>query len=126
MLKRKYSRKRELILDKIKSSACHPTADWLFTELRNDNHDISLDTIYRNLRLFKDEGIITSLGIINGQEHFETTDIWHGHFICKTCNIVKDIDLDNITNSFTNVANIQAAQVDKVDLTVHGICDDCM
>ena len=124
---RKYSRKRQAILDKISTANCHATADWLFQELRSEFTDLSLDTVYRNLRLFKQDGTIESIGTVNGQEHFELKAHDHGHFICKVCHRVEDIDLDHEMLSYLHASkHMRAMQVDKVDLTLHGTCEACL
>lgn len=124
---RKHSRKRQAILDKIARSNCHATADWLYQELRAEFSDISLDTVYRNLRLFKQDGTIVSIGTVNGQEHFEMKAHDHGHFICRVCHKVEDIDLDpEMQNYLRATKQMNSIQIDQVDLTLHGTCKACL
>ena len=67
MKRENFSRKREAILQKIRGSHIHPTAEWVYQELKNEYPDLSLGTVYRNLTRFKEDGTIRSLGVINGQ-----------------------------------------------------------
>ena len=46
---RKYSRKHEAVLQCLRSTTTHPSADWVFQQLRNDFPEMSLGTVYRNL-----------------------------------------------------------------------------
>ena len=123
---KKYSRKREAILEAIQYAEGHPTAAWLYQTLKPQFPDLSLDTIYRNLRLFKEEGLIVSLGSLNGQEHFEFNDQHHGHFICRVCQCMIDIPIsEGISQQLSSVQELKGLQIEKLDLTIHGLCPSC-
>ena len=62
----KKSRKRDAILACVCSTDTHPTAEWVYTQLKPDIPDLSLGTVYRNLAMFRREGIIGSAGVVNG------------------------------------------------------------
>lgn len=63
-----YSRKREAILSAICSTDIHPTADWIYQKLKPIYPDLSLGTVYRNIARFKEDGLIISVGVVEGQE----------------------------------------------------------
>ena len=52
----RYSRKRELVLDAVRSSCVHPTAEMVYQSLKADHPDLSLGTVYRNLDVYKRQG----------------------------------------------------------------------
>ena len=79
---RKHSRKRDAILAKLCQTTAHPSAVWIFEELRKDIPDLSLGTVYRNLSVFKEEGLVVSVGTVNGQERYDANTAEHTHFIC--------------------------------------------
>lgn len=91
---RNYSKKREAILEKLQSTTSHPTAEWIYHELKTDFPKISLATVYRNLKQFRDDGEILSLGQVQGKERFDATTSRHDHFICETCAVIIDIPVD--------------------------------
>ena len=126
MRPRNYSRKREAILAKIRSTKIHPTADWVFQELRGEHPDLSLATVYRNIALFREEGSVVSVGTVNGQERFDGSVHPHGHFVCRQCQAVIDIGTPTDQPGITDyLENTQKFQVDRVDLTAHGLCETC-
>ena len=88
-----YSKKREGILKKVLGTKCHPTANWVYESLKLDYPNLSLATVYRNLKLFKTEGRITAFIGIDNQEHFDENIEPHGHFICRQCKCIIDIPL---------------------------------
>ena len=67
---KKFSRKREAILTCLHGTTCHPTAEWVYQQLKPDFPDLSLGTVYRNLSLFRAEGQAISVGTFAGLEHF--------------------------------------------------------
>lgn len=64
MIVRKHSKKRDAILECVRSTKEHPTADWVYSQLKPSIPDLSLGTVYRNLASFKREGVISSVGAI--------------------------------------------------------------
>ena len=89
---RKHSRKRDAILECLRCTTSHPTAEWVYTQLKPTIPDLSLATVYRNLAMFKDEGMIDSVGVYNGLERFDFRTDPHAHFICRICGAVSDIN----------------------------------
>ena len=57
---RKHSRKRDAILSCVRGTTCHPTAEWVYTQLKPEIPDLSLGTVYRNLAMFKQDGEIAA------------------------------------------------------------------
>ena len=87
----KFSRKREALYNALRATTVHPTAEWLYAALRPEYPDLSLGTVYRNLKKFCAEGKARSVGVINGQEHFDGDTSAHSHFVCDCCGRVLDI-----------------------------------
>ena len=61
-----YSRKRVGILEALKGTTVHPTAEWVYEKLKPVYPDLSLGTVYRNLKKFCSDDVIKSVGVING------------------------------------------------------------
>lgn len=125
--KQNYSRKREAILNAIKTTTIHPTAEWVYQTLKPDYPDLSLGTVYRNLSQFKNDGVIISVGTVNGQERFDGNTKPHTHFICSSCGSVIDIP-DEFVSLKTNddIAQKYHILVDSVDVQLHGLCSQCL
>ncbi len=125
---KKYSRKREAVLKKIRGTTAHPTADWVFEEVRKEIPDISLGTVYRNLSVFKDEGLIISVGVVGGQERFDANTKEHTHFICLGCGDV--LDIESVESKDDTSLNERVSQKNGLDvmfrqLTFYGKCKKC-
>ena len=126
MKRENFSRKREAILQKIRGSHIHPTAEWVYQELKNEYPDLSLGTVYRNLTRFKEDGTIRSLGVINGQEHFDGELNAHDHFLCVECGQILDLArpafLEEIIEHLEKTGNLV---VRSYDLLLRGTCPAC-
>lgn len=125
--KQNYSRKREAILHAVRGTKSHPTAEWVYRTLKPAYSDLSLGTVYRNLAQFKNDGVIKSLGVVNGQERYDGNTEPHTHFICSDCGAVIDIPGEFISEevSAAVVKNFHV-QVAFSEVLFHGICPDCL
>ena len=108
MAARKYSRQRELIKEFLMTRKDHPTADIIYQNVRNENPNISLGTVYRNLTLLAKDGEIRRLNVGDGTDHFDADTSPHYHFVCTECSSVIDLKMDSI-ESITAAAAILTA-----------------
>ncbi|MGN0453165.1 MAG: Fur family transcriptional regulator [Ruminococcus sp.] len=118
-----FSRKRQMILDTINSTKTHPSAKWIYDTLKEEIPDLSLGTVYRNLALFLNQGLITSVASVNGEERFDGDTSLHAHFVCNKCNSVYDIPLSDTSNLLLGEQN--GFEVQTVFLTYYGNCRSC-
>ncbi len=119
-------RKREAILSLLRSTKSHPSADWVFAQLRPDFPDLSLGTVYRNLSLFKEQGQIISVGHVNGVERFDADTHPHVHFICQNCSSVVDLmELELPQSLSQSAARESGGEILNCQLTFSGICKNC-
>ena len=126
MKRENFSRKREAILQKIRGSHIHPTAEWVYQELKNEYPDLSLGTVYRNLMRFKEDGTIRSLGVINGQEHFDGELNAHDHFLCVECGQILDLARPAfLEESIEHLEKTGNLVVRSYDLLLRGTCPAC-
>lgn len=88
---KRYSRQRELIYEALKGSELHPTAEMLYQCLKPENPNLSLGTVYRNLNLLAEEGLITRMAF--PVERYDAVTEPHPHFRCDVCGSVSDLQL---------------------------------
>lgn len=119
----KRSKKRDAILACVRSTDTHPTADWVYAQLKPQIPDLSLGTVYRNLAMFKQEGLIDSIGIVDGMERFDRNCVPHTHFVCTHCHAV--IDVENIELPEHLIDQVHCGSVRSCSLTFSGICNQC-
>ena len=123
----KHFRKRDAILHYLQSVTDHPSAEKVFTQLKAQIPDLSMGTVYRNLNLFKQQGLAVSVATVKGVERFDGNTGPHVHFICQECDAVIDLMYMEIPESLMNIAaNSSGGQVAECQLCFTGICQECL
>ena len=124
--KTKQFRKRNAILTCLRGTHLHPSAEMLHEMLTPEHPDISLATVYRNLALFKQQGIIQSLGTVDGIERFDGNIAPHVHFICTSCSSILDLPQVAVPEQLrSTVESATHGRVNECQLSFTGICQNC-
>ncbi len=122
----KHFKKRDAILSCLRETHAHPSAETLHQMLRQTNPDISLATVYRNLALFKSQGMIQSLGAVQGVERFDGNTAPHVHYVCCHCGEIVDLPSIQIPAELSQAAATQSGgQITGCQLTFTGLCGQC-
>ena len=123
---KKHFRKRDAILTCLRQTTVHPSAEWIFTQLKPDIPDLSMGTVYRNLTLFKEQGVIASVGTVKGVERFDGNTDPHVHFFCSECGAVLDLTGLCVPEELNKAAAAETGgQVGSCQLTFTGVCREC-
>lgn len=119
------SRQREAILEYLRGTNSHPTAYSVYEAVRQDIPNISLGTVYRNLKVLSGEGQILELVLAGGLSRFDGNMHNHYHFRCEGCGCVFDVaePVDASLNS--RVAQETGFEVSYHITEFRGICRDC-
>lgn len=119
----RYSRQREAIYQALKSTKSHPDAEWVYCKVRQTIPDISLGTVYRNLRQLADSGEVTIIETEDKSMHFDADTSPHLHFVCSECGSIKDLFMDSGMLPKLNDMGFMA----KTEKAVYyGVCNDCL
>ena len=122
----KHFRKRDAILNYLKGTKAHPSAEMVFAGLKPEIPDLSLGTVYRNLSLFRKQGLASCIATVGGVERFDGNTDPHVHFICSDCEAVIDLMEMQIPASLTSTAeSCSGGQVTECQLSFTGQCRSC-
>jgi Fur family peroxide stress response transcriptional regulator len=122
----RYSRQREVILTTLKDNPCHPTADYIYGLIRKDNPNISLGTVYRNLSILANKGIIKRVKGLDNKERFDHNTFDHAHIKCTCCGRVEDIMLPReVAQSLDNLQVGTDFKINNCEILMQGLCSDC-
>ncbi len=122
---RKYSRQRELILNYLKNTTSHPTAEQIYADLKPENPALSLSTVYRNLNLLAEYGVIQKLSIGENGDRFDADIRDHNHFFCSCCNQVTDVFTALLNHDALAEAIGGGCAIDQHQLYLYGVCGAC-
>jgi Fe2+ or Zn2+ uptake regulation protein len=103
----------------------HPGADWIYEQVRKEIPNISMGTVYRNLKLLAQAGQIRELEIPGSSSRFDGRTSNHHHLICEKCGHIFDIDEAINLNMVTRIARKTGFKVKKPYLKFIGLCSDC-
>lgn len=123
----KHFRKRDAILDYLMKSKAHPSAETIYSDLKPEIPDLAMGTVYRNLTLFKEKGMVSSVATVNGVERFDANTESHVHFICSNCDAVIDLDEMEVPEALSQLAaKCCGGEVDGCQLSFTGLCQECI
>lgn len=122
----KQFKKRNAILECLRGTTAHPSAEMVHEMLQAEHPDISLATVYRNLARFKSQGIIQSVGTVRGTERFDGNIRPHVHFVCTGCDCVLDLPQIEVPQSLSSSVEACAdCLVSSCQLSFSGLCSTC-
>lgn len=119
------TRQRSFILQELQKSCQHMTADDLYFAVRKHEPRVSLATVYRNLELLSDAGIIGKIALGGRQKLFDADPSEHHHITCCVCHRVDNLegfsDIDNLLGQ----VKMGEYHITNSRLEVVGICPEC-
>ncbi len=118
-----YSKQREAILEVLRATDTHPTANWIYDKVREKIPNISLGTVYRNLSGLTADGEILQIEVGDGFEHFDGDISPHLHLYCKECEKIYDHRLK--TDYIAKSAKECGFTADTTIYVAYGICENC-
>ncbi len=116
---------RQIILEELAKVKTHPTAGEVYDMVRKRLPRIGLGTVYRNLELMAENGMIAKLEVGGTQKRFDATTEAHYHIRCSCCGRVDDVDIPVIDSLVDAAAEHSSYQIlgHRVEFT--GICSTC-
>lgn len=113
------------MLELLQSTKIHPTAEWVYSRLKEDFPKVSIASVYRNLNILVAEGVIQSIIFEEPQARFDANLIEHYHFICEKCGAVFDLEIpiDRSLNEIVTESTQYTVNRHRIDF--YGICKEC-
>jgi Fur family ferric uptake transcriptional regulator len=116
---------RKAILEELRKVDSHPTAAELYESLRGRLPKISLGTVYRNLELLAEMGLIRKLDLGGAEARFDGDLDAHDHVRCVRCGRIDDVYGAASRSLDDGPAEAAGYQILGHRLEFVGICPQC-
>jgi Fur family peroxide stress response transcriptional regulator len=122
----KVTHQRTEIFRVVAGTADHPDAEAIYRRVRRKIPSVSLDTVYRNLWLFNDLGLVSTLGPPRGRLRFDANTVPHHHFSCRTCGMLEDFESPAYDSLPLPEKVSGMGEVEGVHVELKGLCNRCL
>ncbi len=116
---------RNMILEVLQSTDTHPTASWVYDNVRQYIPNISLGTIYRNLNVLVSQGQIQKISCGEAEDRYDATTEPHIHHYCTDCGCVSDVHDELASERLSILISEMDADVQTYSLICYGKCKHC-
>ena len=120
----RHSDTRDRILEYLRSTKAHPSAETIYNALKPTMPTLSLKTVYTNLNFFEEHGQAIRVANVNGVERYDANCEDHVHFVCDECGTVIDIMDANIKKA-KKACQVGQAKIKSIQIVLHGTCENC-
>lgn len=116
---------REIILHELKNSKRHLSADELYDIVKKIMPRISLATVYRNLEILSEAGLIGKLEISGRQKRFDYDVSDHDHIYCVVCHKVDNLNIERKSVDSAQLGAAAGYSITGYRVEIIGICPEC-
>ncbi|MDT2815063.1 Fur family transcriptional regulator [Vagococcus carniphilus] len=116
---------RYAILEYLVESKSHPTADEIYKHLEHRFPNMSVATVYNNLRLFTEIGFVIEMAYGDSSSRFDFTSTKHYHAICDKCGKVVDVFYPGLEDVESATEQLTGFKIRDHRLEMYGLCPDC-
>jgi len=120
-----FTKQRKAVLEVIRESDQHLTANDVFERARRLLPGISFATVYNSLRYLKQEGMIGEVRFNTDATRYDRKLTRHDHAICNACGKLVDLDLPVPPEILKKAARLSKFEPESIELILRGSCPDC-
>jgi Fur family peroxide stress response transcriptional regulator len=113
------------MLELLKATGSHPTANWVYDTLKKEFPNLSLGNVYRNLNILIDQGLVRKIDFGSTFDRFDANISQHYHFICEKCGAIIDLDMPIIEELNRKVDAWTHYHTKRHRIEFFGLCDRC-
>lgn len=117
---------RHAILEYLIQCMIHPTADDIYKALEDKFPNMSVATVYNNLRVFREVGLVKELTYGDSASRFDFATGDHYHMICECCGKIVDFHYPGLNEVEQFASHVTGFEVNSHRLEVYGKCPDCV
>lgn len=121
----KLTHQRIEIFREVAASVDHPSAESVHRALAPRMPTLSLDTVYRTLRLLSDMGLVSTLGPGREVARFDANLAQHHHYVCARCGLTRDFESEELNAISVPESVAEFGSVEATHVEVRGVCSRC-
>jgi len=128
----KYSKQRNLILNIVKETTSHPSAEWVYEQAKKEMPTIGIATVYRNLNALVSLGEIERISVAGSVDRFDGQVAEHCHMQCVRCGKIIDLEPDSeesmrkLREMICKTFGVEDKNVRISRTLLRGVCNDCL
>ena len=120
------TKQRAAILDIVRTTQGHLDADEVYKKARERHAGLNLSTVYRTLRMLKEQGFIEEHHLDENHHHYEaSTTEEHHHLLCTECGKVVEFKFSIADFVRHRVEEAKGFTIEKTELSIAGVCPAC-
>jgi Fur family peroxide stress response transcriptional regulator len=116
---------RHAILEYLIESMSHPTADDIYKALEGKFPNMSVATVYNNLRVFREVGLVKELTYGDSSSRFDFVTTQHYHVICQSCGKIVDFHYPGLDEVEQLASHVTGFKVGNHRMEIYGVCPEC-
>ncbi len=120
-----FTKQRQAVLQVIRESNEHLTANEVFDDARRILPGISFATVYNSLRYLKNEGLIGEVRFGTDTTRYDRKLTRHDHALCNNCGKLVDLELSIPVALLEEAAALSKFETESIELTLRGLCPEC-
>ncbi len=124
-MERRHTIQKDLVLNTVRQLKRHLTADEVYACIKKDHPNIGKGTVYRNLGILAEEGLIRKVEVPEGPDRFDFTLKDHYHIRCVKCGQVSDVDMEILPDLIQRIRDTHGMQFLDYDIFFRGLCPAC-
>jgi Fe2+ or Zn2+ uptake regulation protein len=122
---RRLTPQRRAVLDVLRGSTDHPTAQDVLDRVRRTAPGIGAATVYRALNMLVASGQALELALGDAAARYDANTARHDHVVCTRCGAAADVDAGLPPRLANRVAEVSGFAVTGHDLKFTGLCPAC-
>lgn len=117
---------RHAVLAYLMNNLNHPTADDIYKALVDRFPNMSVATVYNNLRVFKENGLVRELTYGDASSRYDANMTEHYHVICTECGAIHDFEHPYLFDIEMQAGERTGFKISEHRLELYGVCPACL
>ena len=117
------TQQRIIIYKELYQTKEHPTAEIIYSKIKDEYPSLSLATVYKTLDIFEKNGLVIKIKTNDDSVHYDANVSFHHHLICSKTNRIIDYmdeDFSELINNYLKEKKINNFDIKNVQLNIFG------